>query len=1239
MVSSLMSFGAKTLTSLKNGFVNLIAPIKLLTDQYTLMLIANTGYTKVTASAAIANLGLLKSIKVVTAALWQQFTAWVAAGGWLIVIPAAIWLTVKAFDAFTVSAKEAKEALASKQQELEETKQKTQELTTSLEEVNKKIDELTSKGTLSLIEDSELTKLQVAREELELQLKVQKELEKIKSKEASDAAIKSINAVNFSGMSKAYMIQGKKGAFDIAERKIESIKSDRNMSDEKKAKEVDRLREYQEKLKKETLELINVLLEESKALDLKDEKSKKLFDTINDLSKSTLNWTSGLNTSLDEVQKTNIEITKFEQAQKDLNDQFVDGKISLDEYIIKQKELTAVTQKYANEAYNLGTAETYLKGVQKDVTDGKSLNKDEVEKLLKLYPQLKNAIIETADGWTVEKTALDLVTGGVSGLKFAYTNAQDTMTAIMKTKSAERLGITLQELDAIQSVADAYNVYAASGGFEGMTDSEIRARKASANQYGAKAGILGQLTELGKVKQKIQGIIDSIGKPNYSALAPDTKSSSSPYRAEANQNQALLEKDRYFLLQNQILQNENAISRVKSEQDDLNSDEIANAERLIQLYEDEAKLLKQKQNILKSLNDERRNERDELASSLSKYGITTTGEGDSMSLSNYSDIEASLRGDVDALRSSKDKVARATAEEKFKEFTTLTKRFFEIQLTDIPKTSQEWFKLAKEINKTSDAIIKTNDAVSADRINDLEHEIYLIEQTGDESEASTNKIINSYRKIQEEAHRRAEELRAEGFDDMSSQVQAQQKIWWSANKSIEDIQKSLLEKQKDALKQLQSDLQRYTSNITDNLKKRAEAYDYLIQKEQALVNAQQKQYETQAKIRDIQKDIKAQLASSKIMSEWLDEDTRKLLFNEDDYNALSDAVTKLDKETSQLHSNYANDISRLNKDNMYLEEAITKEYERRLAMKEKEYEIAKAQLNLNKKQQELDNILAEKNVKMLINGEWQWVANTADVAKATEELISLEEELADIKLKSEQQQILDNKQANVDRLSQEQAALENRVRMINENADKMNKAFEDYLNPIKSINEMTKSLAEMGIPQLESAVSKFINSLSGITGIKSSSSSSLNNKISVKTQDIGGTKVSMIYDANGKLTDVRKYARGTKNAIGGKAIVDEEGLGSELIISGGRLTQLNAGDNVFSKSDSKNLWEWAKLNPMNTGFANILKNGLSMPNIANKPQTVDQSQNFNGGIVVNNPANFDDFMRQLNQRMRKPAYR
>ena len=61
-------------------------------------------------------------------------------------------------------------------------------------------------------------------------------------------------------------------------------------------------------------------------------------------------------------------------------------------------------------------------------------------------------------------------------------------------------------------------------------------------------------------------------------------------------------------------------------------------------------------------------------------------------------------------------------------------------------------------------------------------------------------------------------------------------------------------------------------------------------------------------------------------------------------------------------------------------------------------DIKKAELEVTKKQTELDNISNERNVQMFINGRWQWVADSQQLAEARRELNDAQFELEQTKL-------------------------------------------------------------------------------------------------------------------------------------------------------------------------------------------------------------------------------------------------
>ena len=100
------------------------------------------------------------------------------------------------------------------------------------------------------------------------------------------------------------------------------------------------------------------------------------------------------------------------------------------------------------------------------------------------------------------------------------------------------------------------------------------------------------------------------------------------------------------------------------------------------------------------------------------------------------------------------------------------------------------------------------------------------------------------------------------------------------------------------------------------------------------------------------------------------------------------------------------------------------------------------------------------------------------------------------------------------------------------------------------------------------------------------------------------------------------YAKGTKSAVKGIHLTDEEGIGSEVIITKhGALRQLDNGDHVFNADMSENLWKLAQVNPeelmrnmsitpittafptfernVGEGDVNVSINELTLPNVTN----------------------------------------
>jgi len=217
--------------------------------------------------------------------------------------------------------------------------------------------------------------------------------------------------------------------------------------------------------------------------------------------------------------------TETQTVQQKLAEQFSNGEISLKDYISKLNALKASSKEYEVQAYNLGEASTFLASISDKVTNAQSLTEDEVKQLTSLYPDLQGAIYETADGWSVEKTAVDLLNTSVTSLQTAYMDAQNAMTELAAISVGERLNITDTELAAVQSVADAYATLAGKKSSTGTGYTEHELKMLNIND----PTVMNTLA-LGKARETINALKKNLGSINTKALdSSSSKSSSDEY--------------------------------------------------------------------------------------------------------------------------------------------------------------------------------------------------------------------------------------------------------------------------------------------------------------------------------------------------------------------------------------------------------------------------------------------------------------------------------------------------------------------------------------------------------------------------------------------------------------------------------------------------------------------------------------------------------------------------------------
>lgn len=111
------------------------------------------------------------------------------------------------------------------------------------------------------------------------------------------------------------------------------------------------------------------------------------------------------------------------------------------------------------------------------------------------------------------------------------------------------------------------------------------------------------------------------------------------------------------------------------------------------------------------------------------------------------------------------------------------------------------------------------------------------------------------------------------------------------------------------------------------------------------------------------------------------------------------------------------------------------------------------------------------------------------------------------------------------------------------------------------------------------------------------------------------------------------YRKGTNSATQGLHLTDEDGLGSEVIVTKyGTLRQFDSGDTVFSKEQVQKLWDMSKgitaLTP-NMGLSNIAS---KLPDIPVNSKSMSNKMDVQFGDVtlsLPNVKNYEDFMKQM----------
>lgn len=389
----------------------------------------------------------------------------------------------------------------------------------------------------------------------------------------------------------------------------------------------------------------------------------------------------------------------------------------------------------------------------------------------------------------------------------------------------------------------------------------------------------------------------------------------------------------------------------------------------------------------------------------------------------------------------------------------------------------------------------------------LEHQQYLAEQwagvyedeAGKEAEyqAKVNEQIEIYGKLMERVHEEAEKYRQQGYDDESEVIQDLQKQYWeyyNARKDLiddlADYQKEKEEEEREAVEDALDELKDAIDDLLDEAERRLDKlvdhYDYQIKKLEAMRDLTKSYYDTVNEVNDLQHEIDKELAKSKGQYAYLDESLRDTLFNEDDYNRLSDKLEGIADECNDLYQGYLQDLSELTEEDIWKADLITAEYERQYNYKLMEYQVANAELNLIKAQTNLQNVLANRNVRMYQNGQWTWVADHEAVADAEEQMEEARYEYKQAQIELRQQAVIDEYDGMIAGIQAQKDAAEAEFEALREQWEEVQEQLtteEDAMTRILNlINETDIPMFQEIIGQCGDSLVSLVNRISSMAG-------------------------------------------------------------------------------------------------------------------------------------------------------------
>lgn len=321
-------------------------------------------------------------------------------------------------------------------------------------------------------------------------------------------------------------------------------------------------------------------------------------------------------------------------------------------------------------------------------------------------------------------------------------------------------------------------------------------------------------------------------------------------------------------------------------------------------------------------------------------------------------------------------------------------------------------------------------------------------EESDEYKAESKQQFLYYQQLAQQTYAEISRLRAKGYTEANVDFRKLLQNYEGYLNSMYDIAKAMWEQEKqERIKAIQKQI----DDENDRWESRKKQLDHEKDYYEALLDLEERYLDT---IGDVHKEIRSldkELAAAKAYPEG----TNLSLFTDDEHDHLVAQLRDVEAEATDLYTKYQEKLASVSAENTYELSHITDEFQRQYEILLKQYEISKADLAVARARRELENVLNERNVAMLVNGVWTWVADPESVKAAVEAVYDAEQDAED-KLtdlfNTQRTQLLEETISNIElQTNIEQAAhdkiIEGLEKMIEEIED-MEFVFEDFIQQL-----------------------------------------------------------------------------------------------------------------------------------------------------------------------------------------------